>query len=285
MECKEAYGEGKVRYNYHNLYGYIKGADGKPEIVPEQAKIIRMIYDLYLDGLSMKRIANQLNEGLVPTKQNGKWTEGSIFSILRNEKYVGDALLQKTYTVDCITHKNRLLIKVNSILDGLSFNGVSAAVFEESLNKIANYIGYGSSRPEKENGEGPDNLWCLGNGHYLVIECKNCTTTNTICKSDCNQLNGSIQWFETEYKNNGFLCTPIMIHNSNVFNNDCFPNENARIITPKKLDELKQAIKSFVQAYVNSSCNDNKKIKELLGYYKLNPESIVSTYSEHFGKC
>lgn len=180
--------------------------------------------------------------------------------------------------------KNRLLIKVNSILDGLSFNWVSAAVFEESLNKIANYIGYGSSRPEKENGEGPDNLWCLGNGHYLVIECKNCTTTNTICKSDCNQLNGSIQWFETEYKNNGFECTPIMIHNSNVFNNDCFPNENVRIITPKKLDELKQAIKSFVQAYVNSSCNDNKKIKELLWYYKLNPESIVGTYSVAFKK-
>ena len=102
---EKSFREGKVRYNYHNLYGYIKGADGKPEIVPEQAKIIRMIYDLYLDGLSMKRIANQLNEGLVPTKQNGKWTEGSIFSILRNEKYVGDALLQKTYTVDCITHK------------------------------------------------------------------------------------------------------------------------------------------------------------------------------------
>lgn len=102
---EKSFREGKVRYNYHNLYGYMKGEDGKPEIVPEQAKIIKHIYDLYLDGLSMKRIANQLNEMLIPTKQNGKWTEGSIFSILRNEKYVGDALLQKTYTVDCITHK------------------------------------------------------------------------------------------------------------------------------------------------------------------------------------
>lgn len=102
---EKSFREGKVRYNYHNLYGYMKGEDGKPEIVPEQAKIIKHIYDLYLDGLSMKRIANQLNEMLIPTKQNGKWTEGSIFSILRNEKYVGDALLQKTYTVDCISHK------------------------------------------------------------------------------------------------------------------------------------------------------------------------------------
>ncbi|HEZ7990954.1 MAG TPA: recombinase family protein, partial [Ruminococcus sp.] len=102
---EKSFREGKVRFNYHNLYGYMKGEDGKPEIVPEQAKIIKHIYNLYLDGLSMKRIANQLNEMFITTKQNGKWTEGSIFSILRNEKYVGDALLQKTYTVDCITHK------------------------------------------------------------------------------------------------------------------------------------------------------------------------------------
>lgn len=181
--------------------------------------------------------------------------------------------------------RNKLLIKVNSILDGLSFNGVSAAVFEESLNEIIKYIGYGSSRPEKENGEGPDNLWRLGNGHYLVIECKNCTATNTICKSDCNQLNGSIQWFETEYKGNCFVCTPIMIHNSNIFISDCFPDEDVRIITPNKLDELKQAIKNFTRAFVNNSPTYNKKINELLGYYKLNPESVVNTYSEYFGKC
>ncbi len=180
--------------------------------------------------------------------------------------------------------KNKLLIKVNSILEGLSFNVVSAATFEKSLNEIAKYIGYDSSRPEKESGEGPDNLWCLGNGNYLVIECKNCTTTNTICKSDCDQLSGSIQWFKTEYKSNGFVCTPIMIHNSNVFNNDCFPGEDVRIITPKKLDELKQAIKNFTQTFVNSSPIDNKKIKVLLYYYKLNPECIVNTYSESFRK-
>ena len=162
--------------------------------------------------------------------------------------------------------RNRLMIKVNSILDGLSFSGVSAAVFEKSLNDIAKYIGYGSSRPEKENGEGPDNLWCLGNGRYLVIECKNCTTTSTICKSDCNQLNGSIQWFETEYKGNGFVCTPIMIHNSNIFNSDCFPDEDVRIITPKKLDELKQAIKNFTQAFVNSSSVDKKRITVRVKY-------------------
>ena len=102
---EKAFRDGKVRYNYYNLYGYKKGSDGKPEIVPEQAKVIRQIYDLYLDGLSMSKISEYLNMQLIPTKQNGKWTERSVLSILMNEKYVGDALLQKTYTVDCLTHK------------------------------------------------------------------------------------------------------------------------------------------------------------------------------------
>lgn len=180
--------------------------------------------------------------------------------------------------------KKQLLIKVNSILEGLSFNGVSAELFEKSLNEIANYIGYSSSRPEKENHKGPDNLWCLGNGNYLVIECKNRTTTNTICKSDCNQLNGSIQWFETEYQNNGFVCTPIMIHNSSKFNSDCFPDENVRIVTPKKLDELKQAIKSFSQALVSGDFKNQNVINNLLMYFNLNPENFIKAFTEPFRK-
>lgn len=236
-------------------------------------------YTNFIDPLRSQDIqmsAKRINPSLF-SSING-YQHSKLLNTSKQAEYIESFLIKKRI------EKNQLLIRVNSILEGLSFNGVSAAVFEESLNEIANYIGYGASRPENENGEGPDNLWCLGNGHYLVIECKNCTTTNTICKSDCNQLNGSIQWFETEYKNNGFVCTPIMIHNSNVFNSDCFPNENVRIITPKKLDELKQAIKSFAQAYVNNSFSDNKKIKELLGYYNLNPDSIVRKYSECFRK-
>lgn len=103
---EKAFREGKVRYNYTFLYGYRKGSDGKPEIISEEAETVKHIYKLYLDGMSMRKIANCLNNLKIPTKRNGKgWTEGSILSILSNEKYVGDAMLQKTYTVDCITHK------------------------------------------------------------------------------------------------------------------------------------------------------------------------------------
>ena len=102
---EKAFREGKVKYNLSRLYGYRKGADGKPEIVPEEAKVIKLIFKLYLDGLTLRQIKKHLTEMNIQKRSNTEWAINSISGILANEKYVGDALLQKTYTVDCITHK------------------------------------------------------------------------------------------------------------------------------------------------------------------------------------
>lgn len=103
---EKAYREGKVQFQYKYLLGYKKGSDGKPEIVPEEAEIVRMIYNLFLDGYSMRNIKTVLeNNGFLTATGKKTWNESLISSILKNEKYVGDALMQKTYTLDCITHK------------------------------------------------------------------------------------------------------------------------------------------------------------------------------------
>lgn len=103
---EKAYREGKVAFQYSKLLGYRKGEDGKPEIVPEEAETVRMIYAMFLDGYSMTDIANRLMElNRCTALGSAKWNSGIIRNILRNEKYAGDALLQKTYTVDCISHK------------------------------------------------------------------------------------------------------------------------------------------------------------------------------------
>ncbi len=103
---EKSFREGKVRYNYQYFLGYRKGADGKPEIVPEEAEIVRKIYSMFLDGMSMKNIATALNEQGIPTcRGTGQWEQSRIRYIISNEKYVGDAMLQKYYTVDCLTHK------------------------------------------------------------------------------------------------------------------------------------------------------------------------------------
>ena len=98
--------EGKVRYNYRVWLGYRKGADGKPEIIPEEAETVRLIFRLYLDGMSTQSISNYLMENNIPNKQGKiEWRHDIILRMLKNEKYVGDALLQKTYTADCLSHK------------------------------------------------------------------------------------------------------------------------------------------------------------------------------------
>ncbi len=102
---EKAFRDGKVRYSYNNLYGYRKGADGKPEIIPEEAEVVKLIYKMYLDGSTLRQIAKHLTDMRIPKRECAEWNLNAVRSILSNEKYVGDALLQKTYTADCITHK------------------------------------------------------------------------------------------------------------------------------------------------------------------------------------
>ena len=103
---EKAYREGKVQFQYKYLLGYKKGADGTPEIVPNEAETVRLIFSLYLDGYTFHNIAQTLmNQKRITATGKSEWSKGEIQRILKNEKYVGDALLQKTFTVDCITHK------------------------------------------------------------------------------------------------------------------------------------------------------------------------------------
>lgn len=100
--------DGKVVFNYSKMVGYRKGNDGTPEIIPEEAEIIRNIYDWFLAGKTPREIIDLLITDGIQTKcGKQKWSVGTIQSILRNEKYCGDAILQKTVTIDCIskTHK------------------------------------------------------------------------------------------------------------------------------------------------------------------------------------
>ena len=103
---RQAMKEGKATIQYKYLYGYRKGDDGKPEIIPDQAEVVRKIYDLFLSGTPVRGIQEYLNTSALPNI-NGepKWARSAIDSILINEKYCGDVLLQKTYIDDCINKK------------------------------------------------------------------------------------------------------------------------------------------------------------------------------------
>lgn len=100
--------EGKVVFSYSRMIGYKKGADGHPEIIPSEAKIVEKIFTMYLGGATIRQIFDEVEEAI--TKVEGKKIKCSpqlIKNILLNEKYCGDAILQKSVTLDCIQKKRK----------------------------------------------------------------------------------------------------------------------------------------------------------------------------------
>ena len=98
------YQQGHVQVNHNRFLGYTKDADGHLIIDPDQAEIVRRIYREYLEGFSMDKIAAGLErDGVLTGAGKAKWHTSTINKILRNEKYMGNALLQKTYTTDFLT--------------------------------------------------------------------------------------------------------------------------------------------------------------------------------------
>ena len=103
---RKQFADGKVFLPYKQFLGYRKGQDGFPEIVPEQAEIVRRIYSLFIGGKTTGGIARLLTAEGVPTPAGkANWQASTIESILTNEKYRGDARLQKNITVDFLTKK------------------------------------------------------------------------------------------------------------------------------------------------------------------------------------
>ncbi len=103
---RNSFANGKVVMPYGAFLGYRKGEDGQPEIIPEEADVIRTIYRRFLSGVTPHQIARSLTEAGIPTPKGMKvWSDSTIQSILQNERYMGDAILQKTFCTDFLTKK------------------------------------------------------------------------------------------------------------------------------------------------------------------------------------
>ena len=107
--CRKRFSDGKYSMAYKSFLGYDKGADGKPAVNEEQAKAVRLIYWLYLVGFTEVAIIRKLHR-LNETKKAGKeaWHVSIVSNILQNEKYKGDVLLQKSFTVDFLTKRRKI---------------------------------------------------------------------------------------------------------------------------------------------------------------------------------
>jgi DNA invertase Pin-like site-specific DNA recombinase len=100
--------DGKVYFHYAGFLGYRRGEDNLPEIDPDEAETVRRIFSRYLIGHSVAKIISDLEaDGIKTVRGKEKWNDGVIRGMLKNEKYMGDALLQKTYIADIFTRQTK----------------------------------------------------------------------------------------------------------------------------------------------------------------------------------
>jgi site-specific DNA recombinase len=106
---RKRFADGKVSVPFSRFLGYDRGPNGELVVNPEEAKTIKEIYRLFLQGQTPYGIAKQLtSEGILTPGGKTKWSVTTVKGILKNEKYKGDALLQKSYTVDYLTKKTKM---------------------------------------------------------------------------------------------------------------------------------------------------------------------------------
>ena len=95
---------GKTVLNHTQFLGYTKGPDGVLQIVPEEAEIVRKIFELYIQGNGVRKIKRYLEEhGIKTVTGKSEWNTSTIDRMLSNEKYIGEVRMQKTFTVDFLT--------------------------------------------------------------------------------------------------------------------------------------------------------------------------------------
>lgn len=104
MGLQYRYQQGEIQVNCNRFLGFTKNENKKLIVVPEEAEVVKRIYREYLEGASMLKIKRGLEaDGILNGAGSEIWHTSNINQILRNEKYIGDALLQKTYTTDFLT--------------------------------------------------------------------------------------------------------------------------------------------------------------------------------------
>ena len=219
------------------------------------------------------------------TLLSGKGFNKSILSPIAGIQY--DRLINKTEQAKGIwtnikelkLDQNDFLLYVDSLTNELIFSQDSIS-FEDAFQRLGSLLGFCSTRPDKEtNGAGPDNLWAIGNNKYLVVECKSAAVVDSISKDYCNQLDGSMRWFNEVY-GDMYSATPIIIHPSNIIDRLATAISNMKVINQYKLESLKKSVKDFSTALVQDVNWENEKnTTELLQQYKLRGVDLVSTYS------
>jgi hypothetical protein len=172
---------------------------------------------------------------------------------------------------------NELVVGFAAITDDLHPDRDLAATmrFEQAILDLGLHIGVGAQRPERDTGEGPDDLWSLGELAYLVIECKSGATANVIYRHDAEQLSHSMDWFAEKY-DQSCSAQPVLIHKSTLLHDRASARPGTQIITFERLVELRDAVTKFAAALAaDNAFKDSDRVATQLATWHLNAKQFI----------
>ena len=232
---RKRFADGKVSMPYKSFLGYRKGANGEPEIVEEEAAVVRRIYRMFLDGKTPFGIAQALMADNIPTPAGkSTWRTTTILSILSNEKYKGDALLQKTFCTDFLTKK----MKVNEgeVPQYYVENSHPAIVSAEMFDLVQQELERRKAQSKQQNGTG------IFSGKIMCGCCGNAYGSKVWHSND--QYRRVVWRCNAKYKNQEKCTTPHLTEDEI---KAAFVSVMKRLITDKKaiIADCKMLIKQL----------------------------------------
>lgn len=236
-------------------------------------KLARIKYHINrVDSAKCQQAAFKKNFELLKPKEELKYSRFDTEFAERTEKI--------KQILNCYSCNEDLVLEVADILEELRF-GVSSDKFEKAVDSVGRYLGFDTQRPDKESRVGPDNLWRVARGSYLVIECKNEVKPDRECivKSEVGQMNTNCAWFKNEYPD-GTSRNIMIIPTKEVCKEGDFC-EKVFVVTKKELDSFKEKVRgffSYFNAYDLSSVT-SEVINKGLNEYNLDINSIINDYS------
>ncbi|NVF12450.1 recombinase family protein [Anaerococcus sp. AGMB00486] len=226
--------QGQVQVNHNRFLGYTKDEEGKLVVVPEEAKIVKRIYREYLEGASLRDIKVGLEKDkIVNGAGNKKWHVSNLNQILTNEKYMGDALLQKTYTVDFLNKKR---VKNDGIAPQYYVENSHEAIIPKEI-----FMRVGEEMDRRAN-------MVSGKGKRRIYSSKYALSSIVYC-SKCGDIYRRIAWNNRGKKYTVWRCCTRVTHGPEA----C----EARTI---KEEDLQEAV---VEA-INQLISESSKLKEII---------------------
>lgn len=174
-----------------------------------------------------------------------------------------------------------LAVSFDEIVSRLGF-GVKADRFEHAFDEFGRTLGFSTQRPDKEWKEGPDNLWALRDGEYLLVECKSEVhfDRKDIVKDETGQMNNACAWFAKNYK--AAKAKNIMIIPAGKLANGAGFNEEVQIMRKTELGRLTKNARSFFAEFASADLKDlsDKKVQAFLDTHHLSVDALLTEYSK-----